>query len=134
MAKLYVVILLQSCYVSVKICVIACAAGDSVAKSQKAPGGEATKDTASEGAAAAKDAASKGATNAKDAAAEGAKLASKAGRYLLRAVLPSCLLHLRDACTVACCNQSLHSRLFSPLAECDGGCCRRLSCQKPGGT
>lgn len=68
------------------MCVIVRAAGDSIARSQKAPAGEASKESTPEGAAAAKSVASKGATAAKDAASEGAKLASKAGRCLLRAV------------------------------------------------
>ena len=74
----------------INFCVIAHVAGDSIAKSQKAPGGEATKDTASEGAAAAKNLASKGATAAKDAASEGAKLASKAGRFFHVVVSTQC--------------------------------------------
>ena len=86
------------------MCVIACAAGDSVAKSQKAPAGEATKETTSEGAAAAKNAASNGGTAAKDAASEGAKLASKAGRCLLKAV-PSQYFMIRwtEACMSTYC-------------------------------
>lgn len=86
---------------------ITLAAGDSVAKSQKAPAGEAAKDAASESAAAAKSAASNGAKAAKDAASEGVKAASKAGMYVfqrgqwrLRCLLLLSCCRLRLACSL----------------------------------
>ena len=97
-----------------KLCVIAHAAGDSIAKSQKAPAGEATKDTASEGAAAAKNAASKGATAAKDATSEGANLASKAGRFFFL-VVPMLYPTCKQACKSASCKLVAGSPAWSTL-------------------